>query len=1096
MSRKLLCVSMMIFILLASEVPLAFGKEAELPKMGVKSLLNNIGRKLLEISLVWEAGASISEEKIAALLVIQNNIVADQLSYWFIDYLPKEFLMVILRAVSYGISSSEIKAINRSIELAEDLNTARNILKNWLIKNQIKISVGYLNKKLGILYIISYRPSNKESGEVEAIFYSTKTLKLPHEERGSIGGVVRSPGIKSGKLKPFKLTIRGQVKENFWGYSYTWKKTIEGPKIEFSKDVSKLLEKKRLSQKDITQPQSAKVSQRTQAASLKLKSSWSTNIAKEMVIGLKATNVEQKGDKIKADIVLWNSTLTWVYVEQDFTKKKVGQFPVETEGVYLLGPLYTKNLGTKEFSKGSFLQFNAKTATGVGHLLGRPESNMLLGALAIDLAMRGFFSKELPPNAFDHPLVLPIEIGMTSIDPLFSTITSHCSGPLGAFSRAVTMKDTDNALNALGEFLLCTTDAPIREKVQDWLTKLFSKEVAKKWTKKFVGSIGDFLNLPMRFTLMKILTESTLTAPPESWVRIEAVEAEKSAQLQIVSDLRIFESPPYKVGQTITAEFSIKNIGTSSIIFDILTVGGRVNGICPKDICPDFEWKENIKIKPNKIYLYKGKLKLEAPGNYHFFTAYRTKDGWTTAIPTAAGVTNTVDIVVHPLKKQPIFSQTHQSTATALVIDHSGSMGRERKLELAREAARTYIDSVPVEDWVSVAGFSSYATSIVDMCLVKTCKEKLKKSILSLHSTSSTNIGAGLKVGLEQLFAKGQIYQNPIILLLSDGRHNTGKLWPWVEECKKKKVKVYTVAFGSNADQTTLCKIAHQTGGRCSPAGLRNLSHVYHKINIYVHNKTTLFASNDWLKPLQELIYKVEVPSDFRDLTFFTNWQGSDVQTILVKPDGSLLYPSSQNGDYRKGTTYSIFRVQAEPGLWKMKLRGYDIPQEGEQINVSISGSSDIYSNFLTFQPEYKRGQKVLIRVEVARIVDNQKIPLEGVKVKAKIEGPAPQLLKKVGERRLEINLFKFLEGLIFKKQEIDLYDDGMHDDYGSKDGIFAGTFWGGDVEGPYLVTVNINGQFEGKIISRQIQESFQVGPIQNNQITISDFIQIRSYKK
>jgi len=117
-------------------------------------------------------------------------------------------------------------------------------------------------------------------------------------------------------------------------------------------------------------------------------------------------------------------------------------------------------------------------------------------------------------------------------------------------------------------------------------------------------------------------------------------------KVQITSSLRILEPPPYNLGQTITAEFSIKNTGTAPISFDILTVGGRVNGICPQDICPDFTWEENITLQSNGIYPYKGKLRLEASGNYHFFTAYRTKEGWNTAIPTAIEVTNTKDIAV------------------------------------------------------------------------------------------------------------------------------------------------------------------------------------------------------------------------------------------------------------------------------------------------------------------------------------------------------------------------------------------------------------------------------------------------------------------
>lgn len=125
-------------------------------------------------------------------------------------------------------------------------------------------------------------------------------------------------------------------------------------------------------------------------------------------------------------------------------------------------------------------------------------------------------------------------------------------------------------------------------------------------------------------------------------------------ELQITSSLRIFpQKPSYEVEQTITAEFSIKNKGLKPVILYVLTVGGRLN----ESKTADFDWQEAVNLQPNVPYKYKGKLLLKSPGKYHFFTAYRTKDGqWNTAIPTAQGVTNTKDIKVEtsiPVKVEP-----------------------------------------------------------------------------------------------------------------------------------------------------------------------------------------------------------------------------------------------------------------------------------------------------------------------------------------------------------------------------------------------------------------------------------------------------------
>jgi uncharacterized cupredoxin-like copper-binding protein len=147
------------------------------------------------------------------------------------------------------------------------------------------------------------------------------------------------------------------------------------------------------------------------------------------------------------------------------------------------------------------------------------------------------------------------------------------------------------------------------------------------------------------FNVTTALAKPPAPAPPPA----TPLPAPQVARPEIISNLRIIEPPPYKVGQIITAEFSIRNSGNSPITFDVLTVGGRLNGQCPNNKCPDFEFRPNITLPPNGSYTYQGRLKIEAPGNYHFFTTYRTKEGqWNTAIPTLPGVRNTLDISVTP----------------------------------------------------------------------------------------------------------------------------------------------------------------------------------------------------------------------------------------------------------------------------------------------------------------------------------------------------------------------------------------------------------------------------------------------------------------
>jgi len=111
----------------------------------------------------------------------------------------------------------------------------------------------------------------------------------------------------------------------------------------------------------------------------------------------------------------------------------------------------------------------------------------------------------------------------------------------------------------------------------------------------------------------------------------------------ITSSLVLVQSPPYYVGNTITARFTITNRATAPFTFDVLTVGGRD----PDNQVADFTWIRSITLNPGASYSYQGTLTLTKVGNYHFFCAYRTPWGdWNTAVPTEGGATNTLDIYV------------------------------------------------------------------------------------------------------------------------------------------------------------------------------------------------------------------------------------------------------------------------------------------------------------------------------------------------------------------------------------------------------------------------------------------------------------------
>ena len=110
----------------------------------------------------------------------------------------------------------------------------------------------------------------------------------------------------------------------------------------------------------------------------------------------------------------------------------------------------------------------------------------------------------------------------------------------------------------------------------------------------------------------------------------------------------------------------------------------------------------------------------------------------------------------------------------AIVIDRSGSMYGEGKIEHARAAARGLVDRLRPEDRAALVEFDDRADVLVHTVAGDAAgKERLRAAINMIVPHGGTNIGAGLALGREELATVGGNRVRRVILL-SDGRANVG----------------------------------------------------------------------------------------------------------------------------------------------------------------------------------------------------------------------------------------------------------------------------------------------------------------------------------
>ncbi len=120
----------------------------------------------------------------------------------------------------------------------------------------------------------------------------------------------------------------------------------------------------------------------------------------------------------------------------------------------------------------------------------------------------------------------------------------------------------------------------------------------------------------------------------------------------LTQPLHITPPGPYSVGNTLTAAFTVKNIGDAAITLDKLLLGGRFSGgELSNGGYPDFTY-ESVTLQPGDTHRYEGTFTIPESGSYDFFIAYYMENpteaekefldenNWNTSIELGEGLTD------------------------------------------------------------------------------------------------------------------------------------------------------------------------------------------------------------------------------------------------------------------------------------------------------------------------------------------------------------------------------------------------------------------------------------------------------------------------
>lgn len=142
------------------------------------------------------------------------------------------------------------------------------------------------------------------------------------------------------------------------------------------------------------------------------------------------------------------------------------------------------------------------------------------------------------------------------------------------------------------------------------------------------------------------------------------------------------------------------------------------------------------------------------------------------------------------------------------VIDHSGSMGDENKLEQAKQAAIVFLGEMNSSlDRVGVVVFDNSATVIQP---VSSDFSQVKQSIESIAVGGGTNVAAGLTEAYRSLKPVRRPEAVPVIIVLSDGQSSVQAITHAANTAKADGFVVVSVGLGSDVDQSAMQSMASQ----------------------------------------------------------------------------------------------------------------------------------------------------------------------------------------------------------------------------------------------------------------------------------------------
>src|SRR5919197_1514030 len=176
-----------------------------------------------------------------------------------------------------------------------------------------------------------------------------------------------------------------------------------------------------------------------------------------------------------------------------------------------------------------------------------------------------------------------------------------------------------------------------------------------------------------------------------------------------------------------------------------------------------------------------------------------------------------------------------------LVLDVSGSMGEENKLEHAKDGLKTFLRQTAPQDRIGLTTFSSSVTPIVPVRPFAENRQALTTAIERLAPQEETAVYDAIIDSVDKVKADASPELINAVVVLTDGEdtissHSADDVVARLRQENTSEgggVRVFTIAYGQDANQDQLARFAEASGGKAFVGSTENIESVYRSISSF-----------------------------------------------------------------------------------------------------------------------------------------------------------------------------------------------------------------------------------------------------------------------